>query len=461
MKEIVRMQKIKGATKQLENQARLRVLRVLWLSTTVLIGLFFLLLMVSYFLADNRHIAARLIINFIALIYLLFIGALISRNKYRAGSVFLVAFYIVISSGALWVWGVNIPFALMMMSITITLAGILLGVKYSLYVAITEGFIVLFLQLITTLQIHLSDYSWQTDSPSKFGEALGTCLLFAILAIVSWMFGRQTEEALLQARQAEAALIDQKKLLAIKLKERTEKLRLAQLKEMQQLYRFAELGQLSTALFHELANHLSVLTLDLEDLKKKKRTRTLEGAKDSITYIERLVSEVSRQLHHDENPRYFDPLIILKEVASNLKPRFDKSTTNLVIDDAGWNESVRIYGDPTRFGQIMTILIINALEATMSPVANISQAPSKRQVIARVLFTNEVIKIDIQDWGEGVQPAISKKIFEPFYGTKNNGMGIGLFITKQIMETHFKGSIAVTRLRKPTQFTIVVPRASN
>ena len=72
---------------------------------------------------------------------------------------------------------------------------------------------------------------------------------------------------------AEDELRIEKSLLAVRLEKRTQKLQAAQLKEMQQLYRFAELGQLSTALLHDLANHLTVLTIDIEDIHKKQHSQ--------------------------------------------------------------------------------------------------------------------------------------------------------------------------------------------
>lgn len=442
-----------------ENRARESVLRALLFSTTAVIGLFFVLLLISYFFAGNTHIIWRLVANLVSLAYLLLIYFYMYRHRYHRSSIMLVALYVAISTCAVWVWGVNIPFALLMMSLTITLAGILLGSQYSLYVAILQGSIILIIQMLATLKLHIPDLNWQTDSPTKFGEAFGTCLLFAILAIISWMFGRQTEQALSQARQAETALKEQKKLLAIKLKARTEKLRAAQLKEMQQLYRFAELGQLSTVLFHELANHLSVLNLDLEDLKNERRAHALDGAKDSIAYIERLVDEVRRQLNQDEHRRVFNVGASLQELSTNLSSRFAKSKIDLLIEVPGHGQNMRIYGDPIQFSQIMTILVVNALEASVSgkglPEVSLSR---QRQVLVRVLIKSRTINISVSDWGVGVQPAMRAKIFRPFYGTKKDGMGIGLFMTKQIVETHFKGKINLDNYAKPTRFAIKLPR---
>src|SRR4051812_21420069 len=101
---------------------------------------------------------------------------------------------------------------------------------------------------------------------SSFGDVLAYCVGFGMLALVSWLYNREMERSLRQAQGAEAALLQQKATLEVEVEKRTEELRQAQLEEMQQMYRFAELGQLGVTLLHGLANHLTALTLEIEGL---------------------------------------------------------------------------------------------------------------------------------------------------------------------------------------------------
>lgn len=437
-----------------ENKARERVLRTLLIGTLWITGIFCALLFLSYF-SGNTYVISRLLTGVGAVIYLGGVYWLFRRRLLRLAAILLVIFYALIASSAAWWWSINMPFATLLMCVTITLAGILLGARYSLYSGAAFCVIVLFLQFLTTFEIHLANMSWQTGAPSLFGEAIGYCLLFVILALITWVFGRQIERSLNQARAAEIALKKEKNLLAVRLKERTEKLRAAQLAEMQQLYRFAELGQLSTALLHDLANHITSLTLDIEDLelRQKRRNKAFKNAKQSMAYLDELIGRVSRQLHDKGEVQPFDCVQNVQSVVTHLRPKFSEANVRLAFVHRGAKRYQQYEGDPTRFGQVITILLTNALDATRSP-----ETPKRQRRVRIALHANASdITVRISDWGVGLSPKEQAKLFKPFYSTKESGMGIGLFITKQIIETHFKGSVQLENNGRPTTFTVKLP----
>lgn len=438
-----------------ENQAREAVLKVLLIATTIVISLLFALLILSYFVDGNHYVAPRIVVSLLALAYLIVIDSIAKRYRQLA-SVLLVGLYALLASFGVWQWGIQAAFAILMMSLTITLAGILLGARFALYTGAAFIGVLLTVQTLVARNVHIPDASWQTGKPSEFGELGGHILLFGVLALVSWLFGRQIERSLHQTRQAEAAVVMQKKQLAQKLKERTQKLRASQLAEIQQLYRFAELGQFSTALFHDLSNHLSVLVLDLEGLKQSISQDALDQTNESIAYIDTLVAEVRQQLHHEEHPRQFNCIQQVESVIKNVKARFVKAGVEIITDYPSAIMSIQIYGDPIRFCQVITILLNNALDATIvAPSAGI------KQVRLRLRLEHTKVVILVSDWGIGVPEKSRTKIFEPFYGTKKTGMGIGLFITRQIIETHFKGTIELTQLNQPTMLKVSIPHGSS
>lgn len=434
-----------------ETQARQTALTVLLRGTTLVTGLFCTLLLLSA-LAGNQ-VLGRFIISVTALLYLLSLRLLSRRNHQPLAAFLLVSFYIAIAGLAAWVWGINMPFATLTMSTTVTLAGILLGASYSLYAGGMLSLIILVLQFLTTFKIHIADHSWQTGAPSLLGEAIGYCLLFSALSLVSWLFGRQIEHSLRQARAAEAALLEEKKLLSVRLKERTEKLRTAQLKEMQQLYRFAELGQLSTALLHDLANHLTTLTLDIEDLEQKRRSRAVARAKQSIGYLDDLVEKVSQQIKDTGEVKSFNILHSLQTTAAHIRHKFIQADVRLSLQDHGSKKHLAFYGDPVRFSQVLSILLSNALEATCSDTVQ----ASSRHVRVNLTTNSSGVVISVSDWGEGIAKTEQSRLFKPFHSSKPDGMGLGLFISKQIIETHFKGRIELESGVEPTTFTLRLP----
>jgi signal transduction histidine kinase len=68
------------------------------------------------------------------------------------------------------------------------------------------------------------------------------------------------------------------------------------------------------------------------------------------------------------------------------------------------------------------------------------------------------VEIDFSDSGIGIAPEALEQIFEPYYSTKDTGIGLGLPLTKKIIEEH-GGQITVkSELDKGTTFTVTLPR---
>ncbi len=239
-----------------------------------------------------------------------------------------------------------------------------------------------------------------------------------------------------------------------KLRFNSRKLRAARKKELHYLYKFAELGQLSTALFHDLANNVAVLTLDLEQLQRRRDRHALERANNSLSHIEKLVEEMRRQLNQTDSPTDFRPNRAINQVAASLKGRFEAAHTRLRLINKQPAEA-RIFGDKARFAQLITVLLVNALDATIQAAATTNL--TDRLVLVELSAHNRFLVITVSDWGAGINPALQAEIFKPFFGTKPGGMGVGLFITKQIIETHFSGSIELQNNDNPTQFTVRIP----
>jgi PAS domain S-box-containing protein len=90
-----------------------------------------------------------------------------------------------------------------------------------------------------------------------------------------------------------------------------------------------------------------------------------------------------------------------------------------------------VLGDRVQLQQVLLNLIINGVEA-MSSVAD---GPRELLVYSRLHESKQVL-VGVQDFGVGIEPENLKKIFDPFYTTKSQGMGMGLAISRSIVENH-------------------------
>lgn len=89
-----------------------------------------------------------------------------------------------------------------------------------------------------------------------------------------------------------------------------------------------------------------------------------------------------------------------------------------------------IFADKVQIEQVLVNLIRNATEAMEK------LPPADRRLIVKTERTGEMVRISVEDNGHGISEEQQAKLFSPFYTTKSTGMGLGLSISKSIIETH-------------------------
>ena len=75
----------------------------------------------------------------------------------------------------------------------------------------------------------------------------------------------------------------------------------------------------------------------------------------------------------------------------------------------------------------------------------------------RAKSLNEGVQIDVEDTGQGIEPEQLDKIFDLFFSTKEGGTGVGLTITKQVIEGHGGQVNVESNPGQGTKFSIVLP----
>lgn len=433
------------------------VLNVLLFSTLTIILLSLPLFLHAYLILHEDFAIGRMLW---VLTILAFVGSLygLSRSgryrRYRIAAFLLLAVYFLLASVVIFEWGVTVPVGILLFGLVIVLAGILLGSTYSLYTAGAVAVFLLVVHKATMAGLVHPDLSWTVDQP-RTADVVGFSLIFSILAVVSWLFNFQMERSLKRAQRAEAALRRQKASLEDTVVERTRQLQAEQLEKVQQMYRFAELGQVSTALLHELANHLTTITLDIEGLETKK-TAMLGRTKRSIRYIDDMVHRVRDQLHGKSMTQHFNVAGELDDVVNVLQHKASQSQVRLLWQMPADKKGMRCRGDSLRFRQLVANLISNAIEAYAD-----TEAGKRREVEIRLSGRGKQLLVSISDWGKGIPKPARSQLFEPFFGTKQHGMGLGLFVAKQIAEEHLGGKLSLDATKPYTSFKLQLPKVGS
>lgn len=203
-------------------------------------------------------------------------------------------------------------------------------------------------------------------------------------------------------------------------------------------------------LTHELKNPIAVCKGYLEIIDKN-------GMEKASKYIPIISSEIERSLSvindfsslgklKELNKEEVDILVFLEEIKSILEPLFRKHNANIYIST---KKDIYLNIDYTRMQQVFVNILKNSLEARKE------EEPLNVQIEVKKNINN--VKIMITDNGIGMDKNTLDRITEIFYTTKPNGNGLGVVLSKEIIEMH-KGKIDYKSIKgKGTTVTITLP----
>lgn len=133
------------------------------------------------------------------------------------------------------------------------------------------------------------------------------------------------------------------------------------------------------------------------------------------------------------NFRHFQVADLFKRALELMNPKFD--SLNIRCKVRIYPQDLKLLADPDLVDQVLINLILNAIDAVKEV------KDPKITIVASVNLNNRTM-VEIEDNGKGIQQDILDKIFMPFFTSKKTGSGIGLSLSRQIMQMH-KGSISV------------------
>ena len=211
--------------------------------------------------------------------------------------------------------------------------------------------------------------------------------------------------------------------------------------EMARKDRMTSLGEASAELVHDLRNPLTVVhgyvQMLNEDLVQNTSTpRTgAEATTDYLKAIEKGVrrcrelidawQDLGRKTLHDLVP--IDPVVVLSEVVDSQRrlAESNRGALELRVESPG----CRVLGDATQLSRALQNIIGNAAEALRDTGGSV-------QVALRCV--GEEVRIAVRDDGVGISEENLARLFEPYFTTKarGRGTGLGLFITRKIIEDH-------------------------
>ena len=284
-------------------------------------------------------------------------------------------------------------------------------------------------------------------------------LILLLTMTLSWLSNREINKSLVRARESEEALRKERDSLEIKVQERTRELKRAQIEKTEQVQRFTDFGRLSSGIFHDLMNTLSSVSLSIHSLERNpiialEMTNSKECLQKAIDLSRKMsdhLQTIKKQIRPEENEKVFSIRKEITDCINILSYRIRETDIKIHLEEG---DDLKLYNNPHRFYQIIFNLLNNAIDASLD-------LPTERKEIKiKTRTENDCAVIVIKDSGHGIKPEILKKIFNPFFSTKKAGagMGLGLALIKENIESYFNGKIIVqSQVDKGTTFKIIVP----
>jgi len=246
--------------------------------------------------------------------------------------------------------------------------------------------------------------------------------------------------------------------LAIRIEKLDVRARQAQ-SELARMSRLTIVGELGTSIAHEVSQPITAIAangnaalrwLSATPADQDEARRAIERivmdagrAGDVIGRVRRLVarSSPSRDM--------FDLIEAITDVLELVRSEIRKDQILLRAELA--SDLPFVAGDRVQLQQVILNFIMNAIEA----LADVDV--DTRELLVSAAATESKITVSVRDTGAGVPPATLDRIFEAFYTTKPNGMGMGLAISRSIIEAHGGTVYAAPNFPHGTVFGFTLP----
>lgn len=221
--------------------------------------------------------------------------------------------------------------------------------------------------------------------------------------------------------------------------------------------KMAQLGNMLGVILHQWKQPLSAIATEIQGLRDSYRFEELDSAEmehsvssimSKITFMSTTANDFKDFYKPTKESRAFGVIEQILMVIRLLEKQLKMSGISLLLDG---DESIQIVGCSGEFKQVILNIINNAKEALED------RKIEKPTIRIRVQQLDDKVLIEIEDNAGGIaSELLPDKLFEQFISTKGNGTGIGLSISRTIIEEHMGGKISVKNTQNGACFVLTI-----
>ncbi|MFZ1205457.1 MAG: ATP-binding protein, partial [Candidatus Acidiferrales bacterium] len=298
-----------------------------------------------------------------------------------------------------------------------------------------------------------------------------TFVLCQIIAnwLISWR--RETEDSLRRARDelevrvgertVELKNANEALLTQIEEQKRTEEALQVARAELTRVARITTIGELTASIAHEVNQPLAAVVANADacvawlshqnpNLAEARAAaeRATQGATRASEVIVRIRSLINKATPQKALVQINE---IIAETVALTEGQASRNGVSLVMELAP--DLPAVLGDSIQLQQVVLNLLMNGIEA----MSSIHDKP--RRLVIRSRVQDSQVSVSVQDSGVGVKADLMPRLFEPFFTTRSKGMGMGLPISRSIIEAHGGKLWAESTASEGATFQFTLPSA--
>lgn len=223
--------------------------------------------------------------------------------------------------------------------------------------------------------------------------------------------------------------------------------------------KLAALGEMIGNIAHQWRQPISAVSAIMMNIKwtaisqgvdKKFLDERMNEANEQLKYMSQTIDDFRNFFKPNKEKEYFDLKNEIKKAYKISQESLLYNNINLQIFSS---RMISIYGYANEFSQVVLNLISNAKDVLIERKIEIPR------IEIHISQDDKNIYCEVKDNGGGIEEKYINRIFEPYFTTKEHqGTGIGLYISKEIIQKHMQGTLEAKNIKNGASFIICLPR---
>lgn len=238
--------------------------------------------------------------------------------------------------------------------------------------------------------------------------------------------------------------------------------------QLMQAQKMAAVGEMLGAIAHQWRQPLNTLATYISSLQaayynsmlsKEVVERVVTGASDQIAFMSKTIDDFRNFFKPSKTKGPVDILTSVISAVKLMEAQMRHNNINLTVKNMTGANTLIVFGYQGEFIHVLVNILANAKDAILENI-NRTVGLTARSIDIIVSANGDDAIIDIIDSGGGIPEQLLPKIFNPYYTTKgtSSGTGMGLYMSKMIVEKEMLGELRAENTRNGAQFKITLKR---